>query len=122
MVDFAVRKIMWTKSREVNSHFLFLVTNDDYPNEVVEDESMNGYREKVGSLLQNTTTTSSFKVQTDMEAGAQLDQPMGIVAFTLSETNMTSHPKMDGWKTFSFPFGGWPIFRCELLVLEGMSM
>ena len=45
-------------------------------------------RQKVGSLLQNTTTTSSFhcrlfKVQTDMEAGrscrwGQLNQPMGI--------------------------------------------
>ena len=27
-----------------------------------------------------------------------------------------SHLKMDGWKTFSFPFGARPIFRGELLV------
>ena len=27
-----------------------------------------------------------------------------------------SHLKMDGWNTFSFPFGSWPIFRGELAV------
>ena len=28
-----------------------------------------------------------------------------------------NHLKMDGWNTFSFPFGFWPIIRCEVLVL-----
>ena len=31
------------------------------------------------------------------------------------------HQKMDGWKTFSFPFGSLPIFRCELLVLGSVT-
>ena len=36
--------------------------------------------------------------------------------FTLPETNGKSHLKMDGWNTFSFPFGVWPIFRGKLAV------
>ena len=34
---------------------------------------------------------------------------------TLLETN-NSPLKMDGWNTFSFPFGALPIFRCEMAV------
>ena len=38
--------------------------------------------------------------------------------YTLPKTNSSHLIKMDGWNTFSFPFGGVkrPIFRCELLV------
>ena len=40
---------------------------------------------------------------------------------TLLETNSEfTHLKMDGWKTFSFPFGAWPPGRCELLVSHGI--
>ena len=38
-----------------------------------------------------------------------------LITSTLPETK-SLHPKMDGWKTFSFPFGIRPLFRCEMLV------
>ncbi len=38
---------------------------------------------------------------------------------TLPETNMTSHLKMDGWSTFSFPFGDFAYFQVHLLLVSG---
>ena len=43
-------------------------------------------------------------------------QSLGPKPTTLPETNSKRHLKMDGWNTFSFPFGILPIFRGELLV------
>ena len=40
---------------------------------------------------------------------------------TLPETNSKRHLKMDGWNTFSFPFGSRPIFRYDLLVSGSVS-
>ena len=36
--------------------------------------------------------------------------PRALMVHRLPETN-SLQLKMDGWKTFSFPFGFWPIFR-----------
>ena len=38
-----------------------------------------------------------------------------LLGTTLPETN-SSHLKMDGWNTFSFPFGARPIFWVGILV------
>ena len=61
---------------------------------------------------------AAFWLSLQMEAGIHL----GILIWhTLPETNEL-HLKMDGWNTFSFPFGARPIFGGKMAVSFRVSV
>ena len=43
-------------------------------------------------------------------------------SYTPPETNIFAPEVMDGWKTFSFPLGVRPIFRCYVSLREGSKL